>query len=179
MLPIYSQRRHFYFCCCHAPKRTMKRLKHNVKFHPLWNNSKKHFSKKVREKINHIKLCPSTVNIIVFSFKLCKIAKYYPCKDSKLTQANADALACTNLIKNRNSISVAKCISNLFILGTEQISSSKNSKSTVHIVVFEMPALGTNEGSTDHWSVLSFAKLNSYPQNSYPLNRQDPFTIYK
>lgn len=165
MLPIYSQRRHFYLCCCHTPKRTMKRLNHNLKFHPLWNNSKKQFSKKVREKINQIKLCPSTINIIVFSFKLCKIARYYPCKGCKLNQANADALACADLIKNWNSISVTKCISNLFILGTEQIGSSKNSKSTVHIVVFEMQAWGTNEGSTDHWSVLSFAKLNGHPQN--------------
>ena len=65
------------------------------------------FQKNDRETIKPINLCPSTVNIIVFSLKLCKIAKYYPCKGCKFIQANADALACADLIKNWYSISVA------------------------------------------------------------------------
>ena len=74
----------------------------------IMKKPKKYFSKKrIEEKIKPINLCPSTVNIIVFSLKVCKIAKYYPSKCCKFIQANADVLACTDLIKNWNSISVA------------------------------------------------------------------------
>lgn len=167
----------------------MKRLNHNLKFHPLWNSPKKYFSSKWQRKINPINLCPSTVNTTVFSLKLW--AKYYPCKGCKFTQANADALAWADLIKNWNSCSVAYSFSSsgtktyLWIVSpghrpSYQFQAFKINIS--HCCLWDA-SLGTNEGSVDHWlflpffSFLPFAKLNWHPPNHHTLTSQDPFTI--